>query len=63
MKTLGIREIRGQALEAQKGRAYAYYMQGDDDALKRGNVAHLCQYTSHKRFVGCAQQSLRAKDN
>ncbi|MBE0548370.1 MAG: hypothetical protein IH627_12135 [Rubrivivax sp.] len=30
--------VSSQALEAQKGHAYAYYMQGDDDALKRGNA-------------------------
>jgi hypothetical protein len=27
-----------QALDAQKGRAYAYYMQADDDALRRRNL-------------------------
>lgn len=30
--------VSSQALEAQKSRAYAYYIEADDDALKRGNV-------------------------
>ena len=30
--------VSSQALEAQKGRAYAYYMQANDDALRSGNL-------------------------
>lgn len=29
--------VSGHALEAQKGRAYAYYIEGDDEALKRNS--------------------------
>ena len=47
--------VSGQALEAQKGRAYAYYMQGDDDALERGNAwdrgTRLLNYTSGGSFL------------
>ena len=47
--------VSGKALEAQKGRAYAYYMQGDDDALKRGNAwdrgTRLLNYTSGGSFL------------
>ena len=30
--------VSSQALEAQKSRAYAYYIEGDDNALQRGNA-------------------------
>lgn len=30
--------VSSQALEAQKGRAYAHYMQANDDALRSGNL-------------------------
>jgi hypothetical protein len=47
--------VSGRALEAQKRRAYAYYMQGDDDALKRGNTwdrgTKFLNYTSGGSFL------------
>lgn len=47
--------VSGQALEAQKSRAYAYYMQGDDDALGRGNAwdrgTKLLNYASGGSFL------------
>ena len=47
--------VSGHALEAQKGRAYAYYMQGDDGALERGNaldrVTRVLNYTSGGAFL------------
>ncbi len=47
--------VSSRALEAQKGRAYAYYMQGDDDALKRGNAwdrgTKFLNYTSGGSFL------------
>jgi hypothetical protein len=47
--------VSSQALEAQKGRAYAYYMQADDDALRRGNLwdrgTRVLNYTSGAAFL------------
>lgn len=47
--------ISSQALEAQKGRAYAYYMQADDDALRIGNLwdrgTRVLNYTSAASFL------------
>lgn len=47
--------VSSRALEAQKGRAHAYYMEGDDDALKRGNawdrVTRVLNYTSGGAFL------------
>jgi hypothetical protein len=47
--------VSSQALEAQKGRAYAYYMQADDDALLRGNLwdrgTRVLNYTSAASFL------------
>jgi hypothetical protein len=47
--------ISSQALEAQKGRAYAYYMQADDDALRSGNLwdrgTRVLNYTSAASFL------------
>lgn len=47
--------VSSQALEAQKGRAYAYYMQADDDALRSGNFwdrgTRVLNYTSAASFL------------
>lgn len=47
--------VSSQALEAQKGRAYAYYMQADDDALRSGNLwdrgTRVLNYTSAASFL------------
>jgi hypothetical protein len=47
--------VSSQALEMQKGRAYAYYIQGNDDALERGNawdrVTRVLNYTSGGSFL------------
>lgn len=47
--------VSSQALEAQKGRAYAYYIQGDDEALRRGNLwdrgTRVLNYASAASFL------------
>lgn len=47
--------VSSQALEAQKGRAYAYYMQADDEALKCGNMwdrgTRVLNYASAASFL------------
>lgn len=47
--------MSSRALEAEKGRAYAYYMEGDDDALNRGNawdhITTFLNYTSGGTFL------------
>ena len=47
--------VSSQALEAQKRRAYAYYMQADDDALRSGNLwdrgTRVLNYTSAASFL------------
>jgi hypothetical protein len=47
--------VSSQALEAQKGRAYAYYMQADDDALRTGNLwdrgTRILNYASAASFL------------
>lgn len=47
--------VSSKALDAQKRRAHAYYLEGDDDALKRGNVwdrgTRVLNYTSGGAFL------------
>ncbi len=47
--------VSSQALEAQKGRAYAYYMQANDDALRTGNLwdrgTRVLNYASAASFL------------
>lgn len=47
--------VSSKALDAQKGRAHAYYLEGDDDALKRGNMwdsgTKILNYTSGGAFL------------
>lgn len=47
--------VSSRALEAEKSRAYAYYMQGDDDALRRGNLwdrgTRVLNYASAASFL------------